>query len=51
MEDYDYFVVNDLLEECVEQVHRIVEGERSRVFRNKERMEAIRAELKEFQKG
>ena len=51
MEDHDYFVVNDLLEECVEQVHRIVEGERSRVFRNKERMEAIRAELKEFQKG
>ena len=51
MEDYDYFVVNDLLEECVEQVHRIVEGERSRVFRNKERMEAILAELKEFQKG
>ena len=51
MEDYDYFGVNDLLEECVEQVHRIVEGERSRVFRNKERMEAIRAELKEFQKG
>ncbi|MCI8333662.1 MAG: guanylate kinase [Lachnospiraceae bacterium] len=51
MEDYDYFVVNDVLEECVEQVHRIVEGERSRVFRNKERMEAIRAELKEFQKG
>ena len=51
MEDSDYFVVNDLLEECVEQVHRIVEGERSRVFRNKERMEAIRAELKEFQKG
>ena len=51
MEDYDYFVLNDLLEVCVEQVHIIVEGERSRVFRNKERMEAIRAELKEFQKG
>ena len=51
MEDYDYFVAYDLLQECVEQVHRIVEGERSRVFRNKERMEAIRAELKEFQKG
>lgn len=51
MEDYDYFVVNDVLEECVEQVHRIVECERSRVSRNRERMEAIRAELKEFQKG
>ncbi len=51
MEDYDYFVVNDILEECVEQVHRIVECERCRVSRNREPMEAIRRELEKFQKG
>lgn len=51
IEDYDYFVINDDLDECVEHVHRIVRSERSRTVRNMERIESIRTELREFQKG
>lgn len=51
IEDYDYFVINDDLGECVEHVHRIVQSERSRTVRNMKRIESIRTELREFQKG
>lgn len=50
IEDYDYFVINDDLDTCVEHVHRIVRCERSRVFRCGEQIETIRGELKEFSK-
>lgn len=50
IEAYDYFVVNDDLDECVEYVHQIIRCEHSRVSRNKEAIQEIRAELKEFQK-
>ncbi len=50
IEDYDYFVINDDLDTCVEHVHRIVECERSRVSRAKERIYDIREELKVFSK-
>ena len=50
IEDYDYFVINDDLDTCVEHVHRIVECERSRVSRAKERIYGIREELKVFSK-
>ena len=50
IEDYDYFVINDDLNACVEHVHQIVECERSRTCRGAERIEAIREDLKSFSK-
>ena len=47
MEEYDY----DVLEECVEQVHGIIEGEHRKMEHNKERIEKIRQDLKGFAKG
>ncbi len=48
---YDYLVINDDLDECVESMHHIIQSERSRVSRNAEFIDTIRKELKEFQKG
>lgn len=49
IEKYDYIVVNDALDECVECVHHIIQSEHRRASRNEELIEAIRTELKEFQ--
>ncbi|MDO4313508.1 MAG: guanylate kinase [Eubacteriales bacterium] len=46
MESYDYFVVNDVLETCVEDVHRIIRAEHSKSCRNKAFAEQIKRELK-----
>ena len=51
IEEYDYLVVNDVLEECVEQVHGIIDSEHQRIVRNKEKISKIREELKAFAKG
>lgn len=51
VEDYDYFVINDDLEECVQEVHSIIQNEHARVARNHELIENIRAELKGFAEG
>ncbi len=51
VECYDYLVVNDDLEECVGNVHAIIQGEHARVARNHALIEKIRAELKGFAKG
>lgn len=51
VEQYDYFVINDNLEECVQEVHSIIKNEHARVARNHELIENIRAELKSFAKG
>lgn len=51
VENYDYFVINDKLEECVQQVHSIIKNEHARVARNHAMIENIRAELKGFAKG
>lgn len=51
IEAYDYFVINDDLQECVEHVHTIIQGEHSKAARNLELIENIRTELKQFQKG
>lgn len=51
IEQYDYFIINDDLQTCVEEVHAIVQGEHSRVSRNLELIEAIRRDIKKFQKG
>ena len=48
---HDYLVVNDVLEECVEQVHGIIDSEHQRIVRHKEKISKIREELKAFAKG
>lgn len=50
MEEYDYLVVNDVLEICVEEVHHLIQGEHRRVSRNIEAINEMREELKSFSK-
>lgn len=51
MEEYDYLVINDVLEACVEQVHGIIEGEHRKTVRNREKIEKMKEDLKGFAKG
>lgn len=51
IEKYDYLVINDVLEECVEEVHSIIQNEHTRVSRNIEAINNMRKELKSFSKG
>lgn len=51
MEAYDYIVVNDDLDVCVEEVHQLVEASRRVPVRRREFIEEIRNELKAYAKG
>lgn len=51
IENYDYFIVNDNLEECVSRVHGIIQGEHFRITRNHDLIKKMRDELKGFRKG
>lgn len=51
MAGYDYIVVNDNLEECVEVVHHIIQSEHFRPARNRAFIGKIEQELKVFMKG
>ncbi len=51
IEEYDYLVVNDVLENCVEEVHTIIQNEHARVPRNIDTINNMRKELKSFSKG
>ena len=46
MNRYDYLIVNDVLEECVEQVHRIIQGVHRSSYRNMAFIERMKEELK-----
>lgn len=46
IERYDYLIINDRLDECVEEVHRIIQGEHRRVSRNQRMIENIKRDLK-----
>ena len=46
MDLYDYLVVNDDLETCVDEVHQIIQSEHSRSYRNTEFIEYMKKELK-----
>ena len=48
---YDYIVVNDDLEVCVEEIHRLVDAARRAPVRRQEFIKEIREELKSFAKG
>lgn len=51
IEQYDYLVINDVLEDAVEEVHQIIQNEHYRVSRNETSLEMMRNELKKFSKG
>ncbi len=46
MEEYDYLIVNDDLEECVKEMHHIIQGEHRRSFRSHAFIEQMKQELK-----
>ena len=48
MENYDYLIINDTLEECVEQMHSVIQAEHLRCSRNTNFIEKIQKELKEM---
>ena len=45
MDSYDYLIVNDDLDTCVEEMHAIIQGEHHRSFRNRSFMEKIKEDL------
>lgn len=51
MSGYDYIVINDKLEECVCQMHNIIQSEHYKSRRNQEFIGRIQQELKVFMKG
>ncbi len=50
IERYDYLIVNDDLETCVEETHGIIQGEHYRMYRNREFLENLRKDLNRFKK-
>ena len=51
IEAYDYLVINDDLQVCTEEIHRIVQSAKSAAVRNTEFIEQIRNELEQLAKG
>ncbi|MCD2492690.1 guanylate kinase [Lacrimispora sp. NSJ-141] len=51
MEQYDYLLVNDDLETCVEELHQIMRCEHRKAGLNQELIDCIRDDLKRFVKG
>ncbi len=48
MDSYDYLLVNDVLDECVDHLHRIIQSEHARSLRNTEFIETIKKESRQF---
>lgn len=46
MESYDYYVINDDLDTCVDEVHRIIQAEHNRSTRNHAFADKIKSDLK-----
>lgn len=51
IEAYDYMIINDDLEESMEQVHSLIDGQHNKISRNLDFIEQIREEITEFSKG
>ena len=51
MESYDYLLINEDLETCVEELHQIVRCEHQRTGVNLEMMSRIKNDLKRFVEG
>lgn len=51
MDNYDYLIINDMLDESVSKVHNIIQCEHARTTRNGDSIKKMQEELKEFSKG
>ena len=51
IEQYDYLVVNDDLEECVETVHRMIQSAGWKMSRRQKDVEELRKQISKFSKG
>ncbi len=51
MPSYDYILVNDQVEDCVDRLHQIILSERARTQRNEEFINTIQQEARIFMKG
>lgn len=51
IENYDYLVVNDNLEECVENVHHMIQSAGWKMSRRESDVERLRKEISKFSKG
>lgn len=51
MEHYDYILINDQLENCVDQLHQIILSERCRTQCSKELINSIQEESRIYMKG
>ena len=51
MPSYDYILVNDQVEDCVDRIHQIILSERAKAQRNEEFINTIRQEARIFMKG
>ena len=51
MSSYDYILVNDQVEDCVDRLHQIILSERAKAQRNEEFINMIRQEARIFMKG
>lgn len=51
VEEYDYIVVNDVLEDCVDMIHSIVCAEKQKTVKNINLINNIREDLNRFSKG
>lgn len=47
-EVYDYLIVNDTVETCVEEMHQLIQTEHKRMSRNTDIIEQMRRELSEY---
>ena len=48
MHHYDYLLLNDVLEDCVDELHQIIQSEHARSWRNKEFISRIQEESRQF---
>ena len=51
MENYDYLVVNDQLDECVETVHQMIQTAGWKMSRREADVEELRKQISKFSKG
>lgn len=51
MEKYDYILVNDVLDQCVEEMHQVIQSQHHKTQENLEFIQQIGSELKVFMKG
>ena len=51
VEEYDYIVINDVLDDCVEQIHEIIGNEHCKASNNLEKINQFRDELTNMWKG